>query len=393
MKSLSQSEYGELRNLYESIYTPKVDLTEELLDEIFDELVDEYIEEGYSEEDAIEIVDEAVDLYIDEVLCEVSDSYYDSAVRASKKAAQGIDKAARQKRRAGQVRYAKRKAGEAFKRGKELAGAAKAGASLAKDFAGDELRRAGRKALHAVTSAPDKAKASVDRKKKGIKGFIKRQAQKVVNRMSEELEAIGEDSRRMSNKQHTQRVRSNIKSFGSNYTPPSNYDPDANRGKGEVLTRKQMEKKRRKALRQEELEATGLFSEMEIEAIMEAEMSEAMSSYDRNRKRAAQRAAARNAARDAGKTGAVPGVGYVTPRRERETYVDSAGITRHKSGAKMPKEEFELDENRRAARAAGGYKDDSKKQTDPSKAGFTGISNSIADIMRQNKEIEARKKK
>jgi hypothetical protein len=56
--------------------------------------------------------------------------------------------------------------------------------------------------------------------------------------------------------------------------------------------------------------------------------------YDRNRKRAAQRAAARNAARDAGKTGAVPGVGYVTPRRESETYRDSAGVERHKSGAK-----------------------------------------------------------
>jgi hypothetical protein len=68
-------------------------------------------------------------------------------------------------------------------------------------------------------------------------------------------------------------------------------------------------------------------------------VDEAMSSYDRNRKRAAERAAARNAARDAGKTGAVPGVGYVTPRRERETYVDSAGITRHKSGAKMPKKD------------------------------------------------------
>ena len=461
MKALSQSEYGELRNLYESIYTPKVDLAEELLDEIFDELVDEYIEEGYSEEDAIEIVDEAIDIYIDESLCEASDSYYDSAVRASKKAAQGIDKAARQKRRAGQVRYAKRKAGEALKRAGDKVKGAVAGAQIAGSIAKDEAKRAGRKAKHSITSAPGKAKASVDRKKKGIKGFIKRQAQKVVDRMSEELEAIGEDSRRMSNKQHTQRVRSNIKSFGSNYTPPSNYDPDANRGKGEVLTAKQMEKKRRKALRQEELEATGLFSEMEIEAIMEAEMidenraamgrinkeyhrkkeaeamaartksskdkkaatinrkndnpmydpsvntraknfkftgeevevDEAMSSYDRNRKRAAQRAAARNAARDAGKTGVVPGVGYVTPRRERETYVDSAGITRHKSGAKMPKEEFELDENRRAARAAGGYKDDSKKQTDPSKAGFTGISNSIADIMRQNKEIEARKKK
>ena len=64
-------------------------------------------------------------------------------------------------------------------------------------------------------------------------------------------------------------------------------------------------------------------------------VDEAMSSYDRNRKRAAQRAADRNAARAAGKTGVVPGVGYVSPRKERETYVDSAGTTRHKSGAKM----------------------------------------------------------
>jgi len=61
--------------------------------------------------------------------------------------------------------------------------------------------------------------------------------------------------------------------------------------------------------------------------------------YDRNRQRAAQRAAARNAARDAGQTGAVPGVGYVTPRRESETYRDSAGTERHKTGARMPKKD------------------------------------------------------
>ena len=67
----------------------------------------------------------------------------------------------------------------------------------------------------------------------------------------------------------------------------------------------------------------------------EVEVDEAMSSYDRNRKRAAQRAADRNAARAAGKTGAVPGVGYVTPNKERETYTDEKGTTRHKSGAKM----------------------------------------------------------
>ena len=65
-------------------------------------------------------------------------------------------------------------------------------------------------------------------------------------------------------------------------------------------------------------------------------LKEAMSSYDRNRKAAAKRAAARNAARAAGKTGVVPGVGYVTPHRERETYRDEAGVERHKSGAKMP---------------------------------------------------------
>ena len=48
------------------------------------------------------------------------------------------------------------------------------------------------------------------------------------------------------------------------------------------------------------------------------------------------------------------------------------------------KEEVEqVDENRAAARAAGGYKDDSKKQTDPSKAGFTGVGNMSIDAIRK----------
>ena len=80
-------------------------------------------------------------------------------------------------------------------------------------------------------------------------GYTKSEALEIMTQM-----ALDEDSRRTSNKQQTARVKANIKSFGSNYTPPSNYDPDANRGKGEVVTRKQIEKKRRKALRQEEFE-------------------------------------------------------------------------------------------------------------------------------------------
>ena len=50
------------------------------------------------------------------------------------------------------------------------------------------------------------------------------------------------------------RIRGNIKSFGSNYTPPRDWDQSANRGQGAVLNAKQKEKQRRKSLRQEELE-------------------------------------------------------------------------------------------------------------------------------------------
>ena len=59
-----------------------------------------------------------------------------------------------------------------------------------------------------------------------------------------------------------------------------------------------------------------------------------MTSYERNRKRAAQRAAARNEARRQGKTGSVPGVGYVSPHPESETWTDESGTRRHKSGAR-----------------------------------------------------------
>ena len=69
------------------------------------------------------------------------------------------------------------------------------------------------------------------------------------------------------------------------------------------------------------------------------------------------------------------------------------GTSPKKNGKKMFEQYLELRENRRAARAAGGYKDDSKKQTDPSKAGFTGISGSIEDIMKQSAAMDKEKAK
>jgi len=275
--SLSQKQFNDFKQVCEQLNQTEEIIEEELVLDICDEIVEELIEEGYSEEDAIIIVEEATNDYIDEA--KVTFGHDTQAKRAS-----GAPVGAKR-------RFAMRKAGDAVKaagsaakgamaKAKSKAAGAAVDASIAASSAkktvsgaASSAKKAADSAAGAVKSAPGKAKAAAsDAKKKaksGIKGFIKRQAQKVVSRMSEEIES---------------------------------------------------------------LKATGKFSEQEIAAI-----EEAMSSYDRNRKRAAQRAAARNAARDAGKTGAVPGVGYVTPRRERETYVDSAGTTRHKSGAKMPK--------------------------------------------------------
>ncbi len=316
-----------LTEAYRGIYEEKVELTEELLDETFDELVDEFIEEGYEEEEALSLLEDATDAYLDEA--KVTFGSDTAPMRAS-----GAPVGARRK-------YGKRKAGDALKAAgsavkgavdgaKKKASAAKVGAQIAGSIAKDEARRAGRKAALAVTSAPGKAKAAVDKKKqetkKGIKGFIKRQAQKVVSRMSEEVvETEGYQPMTPERKLRVDKAKRNAYDNDQR----AQHQGDSSEADKQFKRRMAMDSKTK--MKKEELEATGLFSEKEIAAI-----EEAMSSYDKNRKRAAQRAADRNAARAAGKTGVVPGVGYVTPTKERETYTDEKGTTRHKSGAKMP---------------------------------------------------------
>ena len=221
--SLTQKEYGNLRNLYSSVYASSEveiteEVTEELIDEIVDELVEELVTEGYDEEEAYSLVEEATDAYIDEA--KVTFGHDTTARRAS-----GAPVGARRKygmRKAKEaLSGAKKAVGGAVDSAKKKASAVKAGAQIAGSIAKDEVRRAGRKAQHsaskaadAVKSAPGKAK---DKATKGIKGFLRKQAQKVVDRMSEEIEA---------------------------------------------------------------LKASGKFSEQEIEAIMEAEMSEGYKEID-----------------------------------------------------------------------------------------------------------------
>ncbi len=81
---------------------------------------------------------------------------------------------------------------------------------------------------------------------------------------------------------------------------------------------------------------------------------------------------------------------------KKEEVVEDSKELQSKYASNILKADAALIENRRAARAAGGFVDDSPKQTDPSKPGFTGISDSIEEIMRQNAAIkkadEAKKK-
>ena len=152
------------------------------IDYIIESVYDELIEEGYSEDD----VEDAIEFALTEDLNEASDRYYDSAVKASKKAGAKIKRAEMMKKAKGRLRFMKRKAGEKLDSAKKKVGMASAKAQVAAynktrevaQTAGDKTR----KAKKAVADAPKKAK-------KGLKGMIKKAAQKVVDRMSEEVVA------------------------------------------------------------------------------------------------------------------------------------------------------------------------------------------------------------
>ena len=206
----------------------------------------------------------------------------------------------------------------------------------AKGFLGKVAVKAYNKAREAKVAATP----AVQRAKTSAKRGIKKMAQKVVDRMSEEImdEAVYGGTKKPAptdkrlvvtnadkagNTPAYQKYKAGDKNYkAADHMKEGVRDVDPEKGTAERKAR--LEKKRGM-----KMDDHPQYKKEEVE------VDEAMSSYDRNRKRAAQRAAERNAARAAGKTGVVPGVGYVSPRKERETYVDSAGTTRHKSGAKM----------------------------------------------------------
>jgi len=155
-------------------------LIEEIEDHEFDEIVqsvyDELIEEGYSEED----VEDAIEFALTEQLNEVSDSYYDSAVKSSKAAAAKIKRAEMMKRAKGRLRFMKRKAGEVASNMKKKAVNKATDVAFAGSAAKDKVKSALSTAKKRVSDAPKVAK-------KSIKDRIKQGALAVAKRMSEEI--------------------------------------------------------------------------------------------------------------------------------------------------------------------------------------------------------------
>ena len=155
-------------------------LIEEIEDHEFDDIVqsvyDELIEEGYSEDD----VEDAIEFALTEQLNEVSDRYYDSAVKSSKAAAAKLKRAEMMKKAKGRLRFMKRKAGEVAGKLKKKAVNKAVDVAFAGAAAKDKVKSAAATAKKRVTDAPKVAKRS-------LKDRIKKGALAVAKRMSEDL--------------------------------------------------------------------------------------------------------------------------------------------------------------------------------------------------------------
>jgi hypothetical protein len=151
------------------------EIIEVVEDNIIESIYLELIEEGYSEDD----VEDAIEFAITEELNEVSDSYYDSAVKSSKAAAAKLRRAEMMKRAKGRLKFMKRKAGEVAGKLKKKAVNKAVDVAFAGAAAKDRVKSAAATAKKRVTDAPKVAK-------RGIKDRIKKAALGVAKRMSEE---------------------------------------------------------------------------------------------------------------------------------------------------------------------------------------------------------------
>ena len=255
MKALSQSEYGNLRNLYESIYAPQevdeeIEISFESLAEAAEEVVFDLIDEGYDIEDIDEMFDdELIEEIIDEARVTMgrggsagagkvttgsgsrmaAKSRLDArksekraeTVRKTKKAGRDvIDKPAReyaakrkivpsrsgkqklnkssleakQRTSAGRREIRGRVAKDIASRAKETAGKAIRGAvASAQMKTGDSSKSASARLGRAADRAGSAVKSAASGAKRGLKGMIGKAARKVAGGADRVAKRMGEE--------------------------------------------------------------------------------------------------------------------------------------------------------------------------------------------------------
>ena len=295
MKSLSQSEYGELRSLYESVYAPKVetiledftdedlDLTDQEIEEQVEEVFLECIEEGYDIDEIERAICEAVDAEL-QVLNEVT-SPAKVAVARMKDKASGGDKP--------KMNVSKQKIGGSSEKKASTLSKVKSAASKVKSG----LKTAGKVAqgtvgvtARAVGTAQRAASAVKSAAKKGYERGRYGPGGKPSSSSSSSdggsSSGGGSSSSSSSSSDDSSSTSGGSSSSGSSDAPKKRKDGLLKRAIKKVVrgaskavstaagaVKAGADSVTARA-RKEELEATGLFSDIEIEAIMEAEMSE-----------------------------------------------------------------------------------------------------------------------
>ena len=289
MKSLSQSEYGDLRSLYESVYAPKFEsILDEFTDEDLDDLTDEYIEEQVTEFFQ-ECLEEGLDIEIvEQTICESIDSSLDlltervdpketqrrrtqakdrletgRAMRsaASKSSSNSSDKKAS---RLSKIKGAVKKVGKAVQGGIGLASRAVG-----------TVQRAGERAKSAAKSGYERGRhgsggssSSSSSSSNGGSGSAK-VTHGSGGSGSSSGSSGGSSSSSSSSAAPRKRkdglLKRGLKKLVRGVTKSVSAAAGAVKAGADSLTDR---------ARKEELEATGLFSEKEIEAIMEAEVQE-----------------------------------------------------------------------------------------------------------------------
>ena len=304
--SLSQKEFGNLRSLYESVYAPKaetilegftdedLDLTDEEIEEQVEEVFLECIEEGYDIDEIERAICEAVDAEL-QVLNEVTSPAKVAVARMKNKASaaggEGSGDAGAKAR--AKLNVSKQKIGGSSEKKASTLSKVKSAASKVKSG----LKTAGKVAQGTVGVAA-RAVGTAQRAASAVKGAAKKGYERGRYGSSGKPSSSSSSSGGGSSSSSSSSSDGSSSASGGSSSSSSS---DAPKKRKDGLLKRAIKKVVRgiskgvstaagavKAgadsvtdrARKEELEATGLFSEKEIEAIMEAEMSEGYKEID-----------------------------------------------------------------------------------------------------------------